>query len=91
MLTHTGDDKALFGVACSSYNISHNKRRGRSLIYGNNNGYGANNSIAEINFITQPLIDYSRFYSLDMSIKFKCSFPHIRMDAVYFYVYHVYV
>lgn len=40
MLTHTGDDKALFGVASSSYNISHSKRRGRSLIYGNNNEYG---------------------------------------------------
>lgn len=90
MLTHTGDDKALFGVARSSYNISHNKKRGRSLIYGNN-GYGGNNSNAEINFITRPLIVYSRFFSLDMSIKFKCSFPHVRIDAVYFYVNHVYV
>lgn len=62
MLTHTGDDKALFGVAFSSYNISHSKRRGRSLIYGNNKEYGGNNSIAEINVITRPLIDYSRFY-----------------------------
>lgn len=62
MLTHTGGDKTLVGVACSSYNISHSKRRGRSLIYGNNKEYGGNNSIAEINVITRPLIDYSRFY-----------------------------
>lgn len=87
----TSDDKALFGVACSSYNISHSKRRVWSLIYGNNNEYGGNNGIAKINFITRPHIDYSRFYSLDISVKFKCSFPHVRMNVVYFYVYYVYV
>lgn len=88
MLTHTGDDKALFGVACSSYNISHNKRRGRSLIYGNNNEYGGNNSIALLLDLSSIIVGSN---SLDMSVKFKCSFPHIRMDAVYFYVYYVYV